>query len=277
MSTALQPAQLNEGSDFRQEALRVLRRLAEPGACLAIAADMEKGVVVRDTPDGRTVRTAVTGRDTAERMVIEDWITCINAGRVSRYKINEAGQAALKRDLAAREESRSGFAEQHREWDAREFESTSGNRRRRIQYNIAESPVQFLARRKSSDGQPFLDPDLVASAERLREDFELAHMGPRITQNWEKFLTGTDRQAAAGAVSDTGGSEAAKRRVMDALEHLGPGLSDVALRVCCFLEGLESAEKRLGWSARSGKVVLRIALQRLNEYYAKLGAPHMIG
>ena len=52
-----------------------------------------------------------------------------------------------------------------------------------------------------------------------------------------------------------------------ALRDLGPGLSDVALRVCCQLEGLEVAERRMGWAARSGKVVLRIALQRLRRHY----------
>ena len=60
---------------------------------------------------------------------------------------------------------------------------------------------------------------------------------------------------------------AARDRVAKALSSLGPGLSDVVLRVCCFLEGLEACERRMGWSARSGKVVLKIALQRLTEHY----------
>ena len=51
------------------------------------------------------------------------------------------------------------------------------------------------------------------------------------------------------------------------MEALGPGLSDIVFRICCFLEGLETAEKRLGWSARSGKVVLKIALERLAVHY----------
>ena len=61
--------------------------------------------------------------------------------------------------------------------------------------------------------------------------------------------------------------EAARARVAAALRDLGPGLGDVLLRCCCLLEGLENAEKQLGWSARSGKIVLRIALQRLKRYY----------
>jgi len=69
------------------------------------------------------------------------------------------------------------------------------------------------------------------------------------------------------------GPEGARARVAHALKDLGPGLSDVVLRCCCFLEGLESAEKKLGWSARSGKIVLRIALMRLRQHYDKTTGP----
>ncbi len=52
----------------------------------------------------------------------------------------------------------------------------------------------------------------------------------------------------------------------------------MALRCCCYLEGLETAERRLGWSARSGKIVLRIALMRLHRHYEAQGdAGKMIG
>jgi hypothetical protein len=162
-------------------------------------------------------------------------------------------------------EAATPFGAQHREWGEREVAGDDGPRR--IRYNLAESPVAVLGRRRDKDGRVFLEPHLIEVAERLREDFELAQMGPRVAQNWERFLTGSDR---GGFRSDSGGAEgprAARDRVALALRDLGPGLGDVALRVCCFLEGIEAAERRMGWAARSGKIVLRIALERLRRHY----------
>ncbi|MBV1866390.1 MAG: helix-turn-helix domain-containing protein [Marinosulfonomonas sp.] len=272
-----------EETKMDREARRLLRRLNEAGACLAVAADMEKAVVVRETEDGRTVRTAVTDRPVVQAMALRDWIACGEPGRVTRYTITSAGRAALKRLLAEDDAARAGFSEaatpfadQHRSWDQREMTDPGTNTRRQMRYNLAESPVAAIARRKDKAGQPFLSVDLVSAAERLREDFELAQMGPRVAQNWDKFLTGGDR----GSFSPSGGSDggqAAKDRVAAVLRDLGPGLGDVVLRVCCFLEGLETAEKRMGWSARSGKIVLRIALQRLKRHYDGQGKGDMIG
>lgn len=267
-----EPTMLREGR-------RILRRLAEADTVLAIAADLEKAAVLRSFPDGRTLRLAVTDRVVAQAFALQDWITCPKPGRVSTYLITQAGRAALKR-MAAQEggagmaEAAASFGDQHRNWDSRVVEEDGEERR--VRYNAAESPVQMLARRRGADGKPFLPPELVAAAEQLRMDFELAQMGPRVTQNWERFLTGGDR-GSFGPDSKTGGS--ARDRVSVALRDLGPGLGDMVLRCCCFLEGLEVAEKRMGWSARSGKIVLRIALQRLRLHYDTTYGKHgpMIG
>lgn len=267
----LQPT-IMEDAELRREAPRCLRRLNETGACLAIARDMENAVIVREGPDGQTLRTAVLERHIAEAMALKDWITLVSDGRVTRYRITSAGRMALKRFLAEDEAARMGtegapdpYAEQHRDWTERP-ERRKSTKKRGIRYNACESPLSALARRTDKNGKPFLSPDLVAAGERLREDFELAQMGPRITQNWEKFLTGGARGVFA---TDTGpgGSERARERVLTALSDLGPGLGDVVLRCCCFLEGMESVEQRMGWSARSGKIVLRIALIRLRAHY----------
>ena len=264
-------ATIDEATILR-EGRRILRRLAEPGSVLALAPEMEKAVVMREFPDGRTARTGVVERSVAQAFALKEWITCRKSGRVASYELSATGRSALKRMMEDEEAGRVGMAEtaqpfaaQHGDWDTREVPGPEGNRR--VRYNLAESPVAVLGRRRDKEGKSFLEQELVEAAERLREDFELAQMGPRVAQNWDRFLTAGDR---GGYHSDSGGAEgprAARDRVALALRDLGPGLGDVALRVCCFLEGIEAAERRMGWAARSGKIVLRIALQRLRRHY----------
>ena len=292
--------------------LRVLRRLAEPGAVLGTADTMDKAIVMRDE-----LRTAVLDRRLAETMALRGWILRLpEAGRLQRYVITPGGRAALRQmlhsprqrnavpgpsDFAAADpvhadpvhaaagapadsqmqpgmaEAAAGFdhADRHRVWQDRVIEDPEDGRRVRSRVNLAESPLLMLARRRDQDGQMFLTPGMVSAGERLREDFELAQMGPRVTQNWDGFMTsGIDVSRMGGGYR--GGSESARDRVAVALRDLGPGMGDIVLRVCCFLEGIELTERRLGWSARSGKIVLRLALMRLERHYHELygsGAP----
>ena len=276
MTAPFRSPQGDEGTIAR-EARRILRRLCETDAVLAVAQDLDRAVVLRPGPDGEQTRTAVVDRSVAQAFLVKDWISCLKAGRIARYTITAAGKAALRRLLdedRRRRQAALGFAEaatpfqaQHAIWGVAQV--AEGGRRRKLRVNLAESPLAILGRRKGPDGQPFLSPALVQAGEKLREDFERAQMGPRVGQNWDRFLTGGDR---GGFLNDSGlaeGPRAARQRVSDALDDLGPGLADVVLRVCCFLEGLETAEKRLGWSARSGKIVLKIGLQRLLAHYAQ--------
>ncbi|WP_099823589.1 DUF6456 domain-containing protein [Oceaniglobus indicus] len=246
---------------FEREAKRVLRRLAEPGACLAIADGMENAVVVREAADGQTVRTAIVHRPDAEAMALKGWIVVQRDGKITRYVITAKGRAALTRMLDAGNPARSG--------------ATSGPSRGtgRVRYGLPESPVLALSRRKGPDGAPFLSETLVSAAERLREDFELAQSAG-IAPTVGEMLPVPD-----GRTLMSPGADMARIRVARALFDLGPGLADVVLRCCCQLEGMETVERRMGWAARSGKIVLRIALQRLRRYFdeveGKLGP--MIG
>lgn len=262
--------------EFNREALRILRRLCETGSVLAVAEEMDKAVVVRDTGDSGATRTAVVDCRIAQALALKDWISCDNPGRISRYRISSSGRTALSRLIAeaenkARERSEFGMAEAQAPFQAQMAPSQGAtakpDRPRRIRYSAAESPLIALARRRDRDGKPFLDESLVAAGERLREDFELAQIGPQVAQNWDRFLTAGGRGGFNSEAHAGHGASGARDRVEHALSDLGPGLSDVALRCCCYLEGLELAEKRMGWSARSGKIVLRIALQRLKRHY----------
>jgi DNA-directed RNA polymerase specialized sigma24 family protein len=272
----------NQNTDLSDAAFRVLRRLAETGAVLAVAQEMEKAVVVRELPGGKSAQTTIVAREVAEVMALNEWIVAQTSGRISRYTITGLGRAALKRMLAGQEESDAPdgmnetaqpFAAQHREWDNRR--SRDGDGARKAKYNLAESPLSALARRRDKSGKFFLSDDLVAAGERLREDFELSQMGPRVAQNWDNFMTGPRSGGQGGREGRSNSAQSARDRVHAALADLGPGLGDVVLRCCCFLEGIETTEKTMGWSARSGKIVLRIALQRLRRHYDETGGKHM--
>ncbi len=259
-------------AEFAQTAPRLLRRLAETGAFLAIAPAMEKAAVMRALPDGRLMRMAVVDRALAQVFALKEWIAPraggAGGGKVDTYELTAAGRAELKARMAAtpRGMSEAGARFACADDDAGD-DRADGNRR--IRYNLAESPVAVLGRRREKDGSPYLHPDFVRAAERLREDFELAQMGTAVAQNWEGFLTG-GVSGGRGAGHGQTAPRDARARVSAALADLGPDLGHIALRVCCYLEGVEEAERRMGWAARSGKVVLRIALRRLARHYEEV-------
>ena len=259
------------------EGMRVLRRLCETGAVLAVASDMETAVVMRD----ETTRTAVVARQVAQAMALKGWITCVQAGRVSRYVISAQGRTYFGKMVAAAEnqaqERAQGFADSQAVFGTAVVVGARGKLAAQgasetTRFVASESPLTILARRRDREGNRFLSEDLVHAGERLREDYELAQMGAGL-EAWWRYLKAPHAKAYVAVGDGKCGAEPARARVVAALEALGEGLTDVALRCCCQLEGLEAAEKHLGWSARSGKVVLRIALMHLRDHYhAEAGA-----
>lgn len=276
MTAPVSPTQLAGALHYpdavlQTEAQRILPYLCDAGTVLAIAPDMDRAAVIRDGKAGPE-RLCVVDRGIAQIFALRDWIICDRPGRVASYRITVAGRAALRRIEAGAGGEANPFADQHRQMEDRDETGENGSVRR-LRYNANESPVSVLARKRDKDGKPYLDHDLVRAAEQIRIDFEAAQMGPRVAQNWDRFLTGGDR---GGFRPDSGlaeGPRAARDRVAAALRDLGPGLGDVVLRCCCYLEGLETAERRMGWAARSAKIVLRIALQRLKRHYEEAYGP----
>lgn len=130
--------------------------------------------------------------------------------------------------------------------------------RRSVRVNIAESPLSWLFARGLVDARQH------EAGERLRADYEVAALSPRVTMKWDGSPIGS---GGAEALDPTLAQIAAKRRFDAALAGLGGGLQDVAWRVICAGEGLPAAEKGLGWPVRSGRLVLTLALDRLADHY----------
>lgn len=130
--------------------------------------------------------------------------------------------------------------------------------RRTATVNLAESPLAWLHARGH------LPDRLFAAGEQLRADYEHAQLGANVTMRWDavrikgsgdRGLNPTERQIAARARFD------------GAIAAAGTGLADVLWRVVCACESLPDAERALQWPARSGKLVLKIALERVAHFY----------
>lgn len=135
--------------------------------------------------------------------------------------------------------------------------------------NRAENPLGWLAGRRDSEGNTFLSSDHLVAADRLRLDFEMAGLNPRITSSLDELPFSGKRKGEGGYLLPMEHQLMARTRYRQAIDALGPGLADVLVRVCCYLEGLTETEKHFGWPSRSAKLVLKIALDRLISHYAK--------
>lgn len=132
---------------------------------------------------------------------------------------------------------------------------------RTVTINLAESPLAWLHVRGHITDRQML------AGEKLRGEYERAALGPQITMRWEHAPNTKRRRAAPAPMQQSERMLHAKDRFDEALRALGRDLSDIAWRVICAGEGVPFAERAMGWPARSGKLVLRIALDRLAAHY----------
>ena len=129
--------------------------------------------------------------------------------------------------------------------------------RRSVTVNLAESPLGWLHARGH------LAARLFEAGERLRADYERAGLPPMVTTRWEAVRV----RGGAARLSPTERQLAAKQRFDGAMTAAGKGLADVLWRVVCACESVPAAERALKWPARSGKLVLRLALERVADFY----------
>ena len=138
----------------------------------------------------------------------------------------------------------------------REAATTRG--RRSVTINLGESPLTWLhARGHLSDRQ-------FDAGERLRADYERAQLAPSVTMRWDAVRI---KGSGDGGLSPGERQIAAMARFDAAVTAAGPGLADILWRVACAGESLPFAEKALTWPVRSGKLVLRLALDRVADFY----------
>ncbi len=171
-----------------------------------------------------------------------------------RYGLAAGGEAWMRRARAAAPDA---FRRQHGA-----IEDLGAG----LAIDRAAAPLDALKRLAGPDGRSFLTPEQAAAADRLAEDFERAHLRPRLTRDPEAlpggavWVTNTADRLGAGAYD-------ARRRCLAALDAAGPGLGDLLFDVVCVGRGLGEAERGFGWPQRSAKAILRLGLDRLAVHY----------
>lgn len=257
-----QPRQTPETDASGRALRRLLQALAETGACAAPSDLDDDTIVVLGAKNGVTVARARLPAAAGAAALAQGLAQWESDGAARRLRLTEAGRAHLRRLDAPADPETDPFAARRGAYVARALEKGA----RPTLVNEAESPLAWLARRKGADGRPFLTPAQVEAGERFRRDVEQAQILQRVTANWEASIAASRRGADAG-VAVTEIAMDARRRLARAYETVGPELAGLLTDVCGYLKGLEMVECERGWPARSGKVVLRIALDRLAQHY----------
>ncbi len=242
----------------KKSLLATLKALSASGAVLKYDAVLGEGSIIQAGGKGRPVTaqmlSALQSRGFVER----------TAGQPGDLCLSPAGRMALRRWLSAGD----GFLDQHRNTAESQVPDPCGARRFvAATVNLAESPLIWLASRKDRKGRALLDRAQVEAGERLRADYEFSRLAPRVSTGWRTEAPGGGK-AGPGRASDLSDDViAARQRVERTLAALEPVLASLLVDVCCHLKGLKTVEMERGWPARSGKVVLQIALTSLADRY----------
>jgi hypothetical protein len=227
--------------EIQREAQRILRKLAQPRTGLYARG---AAFVVGRGPASAS-RLSVTAQMVAA-FAQRGWIAPDGA---DRYVLAPAGQAVLARGV--------GFGAQHRLMQQQTI--TQDGAELKVAVNVGESPLARLRHRALIDATQF------AAGEKLRRDFTLSQLTPRMGVNWDAPVVSGSRGAGGDSISDI--ALMARQRLNKALAAAAPGLSDLLFDVCCHLTPLERCEAASGWAKRAGRVVLMIALDRLAVHY----------
>lgn len=266
-TASFNPFDTTEEDPVSPHMIRLLRALMKQGAFVAVGERVETAVVLCAKPDGSASTLAKGPTEIVELMALRGWVNGRRQGRIYRYHIAPDGRMAFNRMLARQEGRATGLAEAAADFSgfAQATPAKAPRQQRTARRSVgAESPVRVLGR-ASGRKPPYLGPELVEAAERLHRDFILGQFEMGGLAGWDRI------QAAVKAISQGGNpldrKIDARRRFGNAINALGPELGQVCLAVCCHEKGMERIETDMSMPARSGKYMLRVALNYLVRHY----------
>ena len=244
-----QPVSGLSSSDLGVQAQRVLALLASPD-CFGRTALVAGKVSVIGKRGGVSLVVGQVDLIQIDALVQSGHVIREGQGEVLTYRIARQPKACPAKPVQA----------------ARSSLPKIGTRQNKPVRAGQESPLEWLSRRKDKSGQPMISTTALAAGERLQRDFMQAGMSPKMSADWSGLPASGSAQHG-GALLHSERQMAAQQRLRRALDACGGDLAGVLLDLCCFLKPLEAVEQERGWPARSGKVILKLALSALMRHY----------
>jgi len=246
-----------------RRARHLLSVLARPGAAARVDP-VNEGCVAVSIAQGAVSKGGGSFPIACVEELLRHDLAAERAGRRGEriFEITQAGEAHARRQAAPAD---SAFFAQHHEV----VESTIlvEGRREKVRLDAAEGPLDWLARRKDASGAPLIDVACFTAGERLRRDLTIALMIPSVTTNWDASAVGKTSVGPRDVAGASDATLAARQRVDQAMNAVGPDLAGLLIDLCGFAKNLATIERERGWPSRSGKVVTKLALSRLADHY----------
>jgi uncharacterized protein YjhX (UPF0386 family) len=250
------------GVPLSREGVRLLAELRQPGRYAILDPTDDDALILRCARAGVSLGGGRFQLAVGEELQRHDLVEELGSFSRRCFRISIIGLARLRRAGAGPGEA---FAAQHRDLVEERIEVEG--RKTTLVVNASESPLDWLRRRKGFDGEPLIDSPCFEAGERLRRDLTFGAILPRVTANWSAAVADKARGAPRDLAYATEAVIAARERATRALEAVGADFADLLIDLCGFLKGLEQIERDRGWPARSGKVVVKLALGRLADHY----------
>ena len=230
---------------------RWMRALARPQARLVPPGEIEARAVVLPQGDRRRRPTArISPARFAEAMAC-GWL----AKREDGLILSADGQAALRAGTRGEDPDPAAL---HREMEDRAVIDRDG-RLGTARANRREGPLGPWL-----DG---LEPQQRQAGERFITDYHSSTLMSPVTRNWSPTAQRRAEGERKGPEDAAVSALAAKDRVMETLDGLGPTFARVIEAALVHEDSAAALERRFGWAARSGRTVLGLALTRLAEVY----------
>ncbi|MEP6342504.1 MAG: DUF6456 domain-containing protein [Maricaulaceae bacterium] len=140
--------------------------------------------------------------------------------------------------------------------------------KRSVRRRNAHHILRRLSKERGPNNTPFLSAAEVQAGELFQRDYNSFYGGGNITQSTESVRVDRTRQNTVER--DMVRSLDSGRAYKAAVDVLGPSLDQAAFIICGEGKSLDQLEREQSWSRGSGRMILKLALQRLTLHYGTI-------